>query len=186
MPLIPCPKCSTNIWFDGPDSFAVCKSCNEEFQRSGGNIVVDQEAIATRKLEKKEQQEKKIDALKLSLDSVDISELASDEVALLAKNIILTTSFQVAKRDIENEIEIVTAECVYGMHMFKDLFAMFRDITGGRSKAIQNTLRDARKTVLTELRREALMIGADAVIAVDLDYSEISGDGKSMLFIVAS
>ena len=31
-----------------------------------------------------------------------------------------------------------------------------------------------------------ITIGADAVIGVDLDYSEFSGGGKSMLFIVAS
>jgi len=36
------------------------------------------------------------------------------------------------------------------------------------------------------LRREALIVGANAVIGVDLDYSEISGDGKSMLFVVVS
>ena len=28
------------------------------------------------------------------------------------------------------------------------------------------------------------MVGGNAVIAVDLDYSEISGDGKSMLLVV--
>jgi hypothetical protein len=34
---------------------------------------------------------------------------------------------------------------------------------------------------LRELRREAAQIGGDAVIAVDLDYSEFSGCGKSIL-----
>jgi uncharacterized protein YbjQ (UPF0145 family) len=57
---------------------------------------------------------------------------------------------------------------------------------GGRSKSYQSTLKDARKTVLLELRREAHRMGADAVLGVDLDYSEISGGGKSMLFMVAS
>ena len=56
-----------------------------------------------------------------------------------------------------------------------------------RSAASQKVLRDARKTALAELRREALMVGADAVIAIDLDYQELSGGGKSgMLMIVAS
>ena len=54
------------------------------------------------------------------------------------------------------------------MHLFKDMFAGFRDFFGGRSKAVQDTLRDARRNALTELRREALIVGADAVIAVDL------------------
>jgi len=39
---------------------------------------------------------------------------------------------------------------------------------------------------LTELKKEALNVGANAVIAVDLDYSEFSGQNKSMLFLVAS
>jgi uncharacterized protein YbjQ (UPF0145 family) len=36
------------------------------------------------------------------------------------------------------------------------------------------------------MRREALMVGANAVIGLNLAYNEISGDGKSMLFVVAS
>ena len=41
-------------------------------------------------------------------------------------------------------------------------------------------------TCLTELRREALLVGANAVIGMNLAYNEISGDDKSMLFVVAS
>lgn len=83
-------------------------------------------------------------------------------------------------------IDIVTAECVFGMNLFRDFFAGLSDITGGRSESTQKVLREARRTCLTELRREAHRIGANAVIAVDLDYSEFSGQGKSMLFLVAS
>ena len=102
-------------------------------------------------------------------------------------DVILTTSINIAGKEIEQEIEVITAECVYGMHVFKDLFAAFRDFFGGRSKAVQDTLRDARRTALTELRREALIVGADAVIAVDLDYQELSGGQKNgMLMLVAS
>ena len=36
------------------------------------------------------------------------------------------------------------------------------------------------------LKNEASEINADAVIGVKLDYSEFSGQGKSMLFLVAS
>ena len=83
-------------------------------------------------------------------------------------------------------IEIITAECVFGMNVFRDMFAGIRDIFGGRSSVSQKVLRDSRRVCLTELRREALLLGANAVIAVDLSYNEISGDGKSMLFLVAS
>lgn len=104
----------------------------------------------------------------------------------VVENIILTTSYWIIGREIEREIEIITSECVFGVNIFRDWVARQRDQVGGRSKGMQNVLRDARRTCLLELRREALAIEADAVIGVDLDYSEISGGGKSMLFLVAS
>ena len=39
---------------------------------------------------------------------------------------------------------------------------------------------------LYELKKEAYYLKADGVIGIDLDYSEFSGGGKSMLFLVAS
>ena len=72
------------------------------------------------------------------------------------------------------------------MNVFRDMFASVRDFFGGRSEATQKVLKDARTTCLSELQKEAFECGADAVIAVDLDYSEFSGGGKSMLFLLAS
>jgi len=103
-----------------------------------------------------------------------------------ASHIKLTTAFSFANEEIETELEIITAECVFGMNIFRDFFAGMTDFFGGRSKASQKVLRDARKNCLQELRLEAVNIGADGVLAVDLDYSEISGKGKGMLFLVAS
>jgi uncharacterized protein YbjQ (UPF0145 family) len=97
--------------------------------------------------------------------------------------IILTTASSVANRQVERELEIITAECVYGMNIFSDFFAGLTDIFGGRSNASQTVLRDARKTCLSELHKEAEMIGADAVIAVDLDYMEVSGRGLARRFV---
>lgn len=106
-------------------------------------------------------------------------------IASHLSRIILTTEAS-SDLQIDRRLEIITAEVVIGMHLFKDIAGLFRDVFGGRSKVMQNGLRDARKTALDELRREAHALGADAVVAVDLDYSEISGGGKSMLFLVAS
>jgi uncharacterized protein YbjQ (UPF0145 family) len=71
------------------------------------------------------------------------------------------------------------------MNIFKDLFAGVRDIVGGRSEAVQHTMREARKTALHELKREAYLVGANAVVGVDLDYVELS-TGGSMVMLVAS
>lgn len=87
---------------------------------------------------------------------------------------------------VDQRLDVITAEVVIGMNLFKDVASAFRDTFGGRSKAMQDGLRQARVAALSELRREAYALGAHAVVGVDLDYSEISGGGKSMLFLVAS
>ena len=102
------------------------------------------------------------------------------------QNIKLTTAFSFANYSIEDEIGIVTAECVFGMNIFRDFFAGMSDFFGGRSSASQKILRDARNNCLNELKQEAYDMGADGVMGIDLDYSEISGKGKGMLFLVAS
>lgn len=121
-----------------------------------------------------------------AIDNKDYDSLPAEVIDELAKDILLTTEMTLTDIKVQERLEIITAECVFGMNLFRDFFAGIRDVLGGRSAASQKVLRDSRKTCLTELRREALIAGADAVIAVDLDYSEISGDGKSMLFVVAS
>ncbi|MBT6095129.1 MAG: YbjQ family protein [Rhodospirillaceae bacterium] len=120
------------------------------------------------------------------IDNKQFDELPIEVIDELGKELIVTTETTLSGYEIEDRIDIVTAECVFGMNIFRDMFAGIRDIFGGRSSASQKVLRDARRTSLTELRREALIAGANAVIAVDLDYSEISGDGKSMLLVVVS
>ena len=127
--------------------------------------------------------DKKIQEL---IDNKEFDELPTDVIDELAAELIVTTEMSLDGYNILERIDIITSECVFGMNIFRDMFAGIRDIFGGRSSASQKVLRDARRTCLTELRREALIVGADAVIAVDLDYSEISGDGKSMLLVVSS
>ena len=100
------------------------------------------------------------------------------------KSIMLTTE-TAPNLNITKRIEIVTAECAFGMNMFKDLFAGVRNIVGGRSEAVQKTMRDARRTALYELKKEAYEVGANAVVGVDLDYVELSNAG-SMVMLVAS
>lgn len=102
-----------------------------------------------------------------------------------ASKIMLTTEAS-HNLPVAQRLDIVTAEVVIGMHLFKDVASAFRDVFGGRSETMQRGLKQARKAALAELRQEAFDLGADAVVGVDLDYSEISGGGKSMLFLVAS
>lgn len=112
------------------------------------------------------------------------AKLEIEKVKAEIEAIMLTTE-TAPNLNITKRIEIVTAECAFGMNIFKDLFAGVRDIVGGRSEAVQQTMRDSRRTALYELKREAHAVGANAVVGVDLDYVELSAAG-SMVMLVAS
>ena len=98
----------------------------------------------------------------------------------------LTTETYPEGLKITKRIEVVTAECAFGMNIFKDLFAGVRNVVGGRSEAVQKTLRDTRRTALYELKKEAYEVGANAVVGVDLDYVELAATGSTMVLLVAS
>ncbi|WP_269522603.1 YbjQ family protein [Coraliomargarita parva] len=115
-----------------------------------------------------------------------LAEEREDDPVELTQKVLLTTEPSPSGYRIKERVEIVTAECAFGMNVFKDFFVGVRDYFGGRSKTTQDTLRKSRHVVLDELKREARSVRANAVIGVSLSYSEFSGQGKSMLFIVAT
>ncbi|CCQ73492.1 YbjQ family protein [Magnetospira sp. QH-2] len=97
-----------------------------------------------------------------------------------------TTSETVEGRQVTQIIGIVAGHAVMGTNIFKDLFAGLRDIIGGRSGSYEKELRKAKELALKDLEEEAESMGADAVIAVDLDYATIGGDEKTMLMVSAN
>jgi uncharacterized protein YbjQ (UPF0145 family) len=109
-----------------------------------------------------------------------------ENISDLIQNVVLTTAPSLEGYAVSETLKIVTSECVFRMNIFKDFLASITDLVGGRSAASQKVLKDAREICLTELRKEAFSIGANAVIAINLNYNEFSGGGKSMLFLVAS
>ena len=186
-----CKKCENSFgYFELKNG--VCKSCFEKENPTCRNCKIDltpiqttdgycSECIETKRLQEQQRQEanEKNKKEKLALTK------AIEEKELAIKKVILTTESQTNFK-IEKRINIITAECVFGMNIFKDFFASVRDVVGGRSESIQKTLKESKEIVLAELKKEAYEIGANAVVGIDLDYSEFSGGGKSMLFIVAS
>lgn len=100
--------------------------------------------------------------------------------------ILLTTAPSAEGYRVIRTLDIVSSECVLGLGFLRDYAASITDVIGGRSLATETALRDGKKTCLQELRNAARDLSADAVIAVDLDYSEFSGQGKSMMLLVAT
>ena len=98
---------------------------------------------------------------------------------------LLSTTPQIDGRPATEYLGIVTGEAIMGANLFKDLFAGIRDVVGGRSATYEKELLRAQKIALEELEHRAGLVGADAVIGVDLDY-EVLGQSGGMLMVTAS
>ena len=78
---------------------------------------------------------------------------------------------------------IVCGEAIMGANFLRDIAASITDVVGGRSGSYEKKLREARIVAIDEMREEALSLGANAVIGVDIDYETV---GQSMLMVSAS
>jgi uncharacterized protein YbjQ (UPF0145 family) len=102
-----------------------------------------------------------------------------------ARDIIVTTTPMIEGKPIQEYLGIVTGEVIVGANLFRDLFAGIRDIVGGRAGSYEEVLSRARTEAIEELQAAAAARGANAVVAVDLDY-EVIGSNGSMLMVSAS
>ena len=96
-----------------------------------------------------------------------------------------TTTPTIEGKRIVKYYGIVSGETIIGANVFRDLFASIRDIVGGRSGSYEEVLRQAKDTALREMQDQAALLGANAVVGVDLDYETV-GDSGSMLMVTAS
>ena len=96
-----------------------------------------------------------------------------------------TTTPTIEGKRITKYYGIETGETIIGANLFRDFFASIRDIVGGRSGSYEEVLRQAKDTALREMQDQAALLGANAVVGVDLDYETV-GDSGSMLMVTAS
>ncbi|MEP3631215.1 MAG: heavy metal-binding domain-containing protein [Hyphomicrobiales bacterium] len=148
---------------------------NFQNQESRRKAVVDLESGNTQ------------DALVYSRKTGDFSIFNANQIQSLCSKIPVTTGPSFAAYEVLAEVDVISAEVVLGMNLFKDLFAGIRDVVGGRSKAVQSELRAAKEAAMRELKIEALRISGNGIIGIDLDYHQMSaGTSGGMIMLVAS
>ncbi len=96
---------------------------------------------------------------------------------------LITTTPTIEGKKICRYLGLASGEAILGANIFRDLFAGIRDIIGGRSASYEAELRKAKEIAVEEMKQQARMMGANAVVGVDLDYETI---GESMLMVSAS
>ncbi|MGA8265598.1 MAG: heavy metal-binding domain-containing protein [Ignavibacteriaceae bacterium] len=104
----------------------------------------------------------------------------------LQKKVLLTTETNPLDINIGLRIDIISAECVFSSDLFEDFFQSNENEIRKGTKVAKDALKKAKQNVLRELRIEAINIGADAVIGVNLSYSEFYNKKKSMVLLLAT
>ena len=93
---------------------------------------------------------------------------------------LLTTTPSLEGRPIRRYLGLVHGETILGANLFRDLLASVRDLIGGRARAYEQALEQARQAALEELSRRARLLSADAVVGVHIDV-EVFGQGGMLL-----
>jgi uncharacterized protein YbjQ (UPF0145 family) len=98
---------------------------------------------------------------------------------------ILSTTPQIEGHPIREYKGVVTGETIIGANMIKDLFASVHDIIGGRAGSYEKVLAEAKDTSMMEMMQRAHILGANAIVGIDIDYETIGANG-SMLMVATS
>ena len=96
---------------------------------------------------------------------------------------IVTTTHDIQGRTIREYSGIVVGESIIATNIFRDIMASVRDVVGGRSKAYEEKMNEARDIAIKEMMEKAQALGADAVVGVDIDYETV---GNNMMMVSAS
>jgi uncharacterized protein YbjQ (UPF0145 family) len=86
---------------------------------------------------------------------------------------------------ITDYLGVVVGEAILGANIFKDIFGAVRDIIGGRAGAYEQEMGKARDIAFEELETEARMLGANAIVGIDLDYEVVGSKGGMMMVSIS-
>ncbi len=103
---------------------------------------------------------------------------AKDRIAQVqeSRHVIITTTHSVDGYRVEKYLGIESVEYVIGTGIFSEFTAGLADLLGGRATAFEKKLQDAKQVAIETLKFRAYRMGANAVIGVDMDYTEFTGN----------
>ena len=79
-------------------------------------------------------------------------------------------------------LDMVTGQSTTGTGVISEFTSSFTDLFGAQSGRHNKKLKSGEDMCFAQLRKQALDIGGNAVIATDIDYSEL-GAGKGMIMV---
>ena len=94
----------------------------------------------------------------------------------LAKSVLFTTTHNIDGHTVVKYLGIESVEFVIGTGFFSEITTDVEDFFGQRSSAFEKKLQAAKKAAFDTLAMIAAEKGANAVVGIDVDYTEFSGN----------
>jgi uncharacterized protein YbjQ (UPF0145 family) len=99
----------------------------------------------------------------------------------LSKSVKVTTTPTFDGYHVVEYLGIESVEFVIGTGMFSEVSSSLADFFGARSSAFEQKLQAAKRHAMDALKYIAAKRGANAVLAIDLDYTEFSGNRIALI-----
>lgn len=93
----------------------------------------------------------------------------------------VVTTDTVPGEDIDEALGVVRGNTVKARNVGRDITQSIRNITGGELKAYSELLTSARDEALERMVEDAESMGADAIVNVRLESSEIANGGSEVI-----
>ena len=87
---------------------------------------------------------------------------------------------------IEKRIEVISAQRIYGINLIKDIFALIRDIVGGRVNSLETALNTAHDEIIIDLKEKAYQYGGNAIIGLKVEHTYNNSNNGSILSVYAT
>lgn len=155
-----------------------CARCGEkQGVLAALNINLDTgKYYCTRCVEESEQEERDAKEAKKREERERVNRLMQ-----ISRKVLLTTTPGIDGCRIVKYLGIESVEFVIGTGVFSEVGSSIADFFGLRSTAFEKKLRAAKQHAKEALKIVAAEKGANAVVAVDLDYTEFSGNRIALI-----
>ena len=93
------------------------------------------------------------------------------------QTIVVATTPNLEGHHIEEYVSVINAQVVLGVDAWRDMMGSIRSWWGGRAKGLEKELQAGFNLALDDLKKEAILVGANAVIGIEFDGGmEVAGD----------
>ena len=160
---------------------AECKECGKKFgflEQSVGGLCSQCNYLSTISPDEAEQ----LDQVKQDWENTQV-QLSIDQAEI--DSITITTE-AVPSLKIVKRIDVISAQAAFEINNFKDMFVGFMNPVKGRSNELEKQLDELKVKSTQKLKTKAHEVGANAVVAVDLDLSTVTIGSISMMVMMAS